>query len=61
MARNELKKDKTIKFRIDSLTYRFLYEVAQELGISLSELVRNIIMEKIIETTMNKKSKRKEA
>jgi len=58
MARNGLKKDKTIKFRIDSQTYRFLHEVAQALEISLSELVRNIIMEKIIETTMNKKSKR---
>jgi len=61
MVRNGLKKDTVIKFRVDRLTRQFLCEVAQELGISLSELVRNIIMEKIIETIMNKKSKRKEA
>ena len=59
MARNTPRKDKIIKFRIDNTTYRFLYEVSQELGITLSELVRNIIFEKIIETAMNKKSKRK--
>lgn len=59
MARNTPRKDKIIKFRIDNATYRFLYEVSQELGITLSELVRNIIFEKIIETAMNKKSKRK--
>ena len=58
MARSSLKKDRTIKFRIDSTTYQFLYEVSQELGITLSELVRNIIWDKIIEVTMNKKRKK---
>jgi len=58
MARGSLKKDKVIKFRIDGITYNFLYEVAQELDITLSELVRNIIWEKIIEVTMNRKSRK---
>jgi len=48
-------KNKTLKVRIDGPTYDFLKEVADGIGITLSELVRRIIYSKIIEVAFKKK------
>jgi len=50
-------KNKTLKVRIDGPTYDFLKEVADGIGITLSELVRRIIYSKIIEVAFKKKVK----
>jgi len=48
-------KNKTLKVRIDSPTYYFLEIVAEEMKITLSELVRTIIYMTILEKAFGRK------